>query len=155
MKEAGFEPRATTAKGKSTVTDWFKTDGTYWESYVIKQTEDDSETPEQTPTDLLFADADENGYVPIPFAVGERVRLTEDVERYPLFILRKGSTGTVDEVRQPGHQDGPLLSIKMDETIVDDQGENVGEQWDNCLLFSNEDCLAESLPDTGYPVEKI
>src|SRR5262245_33755058 len=63
------------------------------------------------------------------FEVGRRVRLTNDIDRYPHFIAPKGATGTVTEA----HPD--LYSVKLDELLPG------AEEWDNevCWYPTNSD----------------
>lgn len=70
-----------------------------------------------------------------PPAVGARVRLLQDVERFPHDIVRAGETGTVELV------DGTLISVKLDQPHP-----NLAE-WDNCLHW-NEDNAYQFAEDT-------
>ena len=59
--------------------------------------------------------------------IGDRVVLTEDVERFPHFIAAAGSIGTVS------HLDGDCLCVKMDKLIPG------AEEWDNEVVWNTED----------------
>jgi len=64
-------------------------------------------------------------------ATGDRVRLIVDVERYPHFIAKKGSTGIVLDVNP---NDWPkTIAVKLDEPLAG------CEEWDNCLLWEDEE----------------
>lgn len=70
--------------------------------------------------------------------VGDRVRLTNDVERYPHFIAKGGSAGTVTEV-------GENVIVKMDEHIPG------AEEWENEVhwhLPNEDDPEADLRPET-------
>jgi hypothetical protein len=53
------------------------------------------------------------------FAVGDKVRLRLDVDRFPHFIARSGMTGVVSVSTENE------LAVKMDEPL------NGAEEWDN------------------------
>ena len=65
---------------------------------------------------------------PITFKVGDRVRLTQDVERFPHFIAKAGSTGVVSENNGENQ-----VSVKMDEIL---EG---AEEWDNEVCWYDDD----------------
>lgn len=50
---------------------------------------------------------------------GTRVRLTQDVERYPHFVAPQGAKGTVTKSRDD------LVAVQLDEPL------NGAEEWDN------------------------
>lgn len=50
--------------------------------------------------------------------IGKRIRLVEDVERYPDFIAPAGMTGVIVQVK-------PYVAVKMDKELKG------AEQWDN------------------------
>lgn len=61
-------------------------------------------------------------------SVGERVRLKNDVERYPHFIARAGSVGTVTE------SDEELVSVRLDLPLVG------AEEWENEVHWYPRNC---------------
>lgn len=61
--------------------------------------------------------------------VGQRIRLSVDVERYPHFIAKEGSVGTVSFVDEKRKQ----INVKMDEQI---EG---CEEWNNEIIWDGED----------------
>jgi hypothetical protein len=69
------------------------------------------------------------------FPIGTRVRLTQDVERYPHFIARAGMVGTVTE---NASGPGEVFAVKMDETL------------ENCTEWDNEVCWVPSDDDTPW-----
>lgn len=75
------------------------------------------------------------------FKVGDRVRLTQDVERYPYFIAPAGTTGVVIHAskRQPSPSAGLTLTIRADRRI---QG---AEEWDNEIHWEYDDDPANDL----------
>jgi hypothetical protein len=58
------------------------------------------------------------------FKVGDRVRLTQTVDRYPDFVAPAGLAGTVDTVEVDGS-----LAVKMDQTL------DGCEEWNNCICW--------------------
>ena len=56
-------------------------------------------------------------------AEGKRVRLLQNVDRFPHFVARKGITGTVTEVTDQ------FVSVKMDDHI------DGAEEWDNEIVW--------------------
>jgi hypothetical protein len=63
------------------------------------------------------------------FKVGDRVRLKQDAERYPLFIAPLGMVGTVHHVERT------FVDVKMDEKVPG----AYTDFWDNCIQFSDDD----------------
>jgi hypothetical protein len=62
-------------------------------------------------------------------ALDGRVRLRHDVDRFPHFVAKEGSYGTVIDI------DGEYsISIKMDDHI------DGCEEWDNSIIWSIDDC---------------
>ena len=55
------------------------------------------------------------------FAIGQRVRLRHDVDRFPHFIAAAGSTGTVVDVAG----DMSIFAVRLDEPLAG------AEEWDN------------------------
>ena len=69
-------------------------------------------------------------------AVGTRVRLRHDIDRYPHFIAPAGSLGTVV------CNDNPyVFSVQLDLNLAG------AEDWDNCVQWANDDLGI----DTGMP----
>ncbi len=64
---------------------------------------------------------------------GTRVRLTEEIERYPHFIVRAGMLGTV-------RRSGGVFEVRLDETVPG------AEEWDNCIVWSEPEDLFD-VPD--------
>ena len=58
------------------------------------------------------------------FKVGDRVKLLQNVDRFPDFLADEGMTGTVDTVEIDGS-----LAVKMDAAIAG------CEEWDNCICW--------------------
>lgn len=58
--------------------------------------------------------------------VGTRVRLLQDVDRYPHFIAPKGATGEVIEVDRLGN-----TIVQMHDYLKG------ADDWDNCIWFGN------------------
>jgi hypothetical protein len=78
---------------------------------------------------MRAASADEKGgALKAAFKVGARVRLTRDIELYPIGIFPAGLTGVVTDV-QPDSPD-VIAQVKLDETFPE------LEEWDNCLQVS-------------------
>lgn len=71
------------------------------------------------------------------FPVGTRVRLTQDVDRYPHFIAPAGAIGTVVFSDDDGY-----LSIHMDETIPG------AEEWGNEVQFLADDGGDDEIDDS-------
>lgn len=63
---------------------------------------------------------------PFGFRVGDRIRLTVDVDRYPHCIISKGNTGTITESGE--YQ----IAVELDRYHPD------LEHWDNALLWTDE-----------------
>ena len=63
--------------------------------------------------------------------MGSRIRLRHDIDRFPHFIARKGSTGVVTR------SDDDLFSVKMDEHI------DGAEEWGNEVMWTD-DFLGEA-----------
>jgi len=61
------------------------------------------------------------------FKLGDRVVLTESVERWDSFIVNAGAAGTIT------YLETWQLDIKMDEHIPG------CEEWNNCVIFCYED----------------
>lgn len=59
--------------------------------------------------------------------VGARVRLKEDVDRFPHFIAPAGATGTISGI------EAGITWVKMDEHIPG------AEEWDNEIQFLHEE----------------
>lgn len=74
-------------------------------------------------------DCSDLSFDPLP-PVGARVRLKQDVERYPFFICSAGSLGTVDEVPK---DKGDVFGVRMDDDL---EG---CEEWDNCIMWADID----------------
>ena len=77
------------------------------------------------------------GNYPVPSelrrpSVGARVVLTEDVERYPDFIARAGSTGTVVE------SEPDSVSVRLDERLLG------AEEWGNCVIWDKREVALAS-----------
>lgn len=62
-----------------------------------------------------------------PLALGDRFAITQDVERFPMFIVKRGLTGTVTEA------DADMIALTLDEHI------DGAEEWDNALIVSTDD----------------
>lgn len=81
-------------------------------------------------------------------AVGERVRLRHDIDRYPHFIARAGATGTITDLGSPA---GSYISVRMDEHLPG------AEEWDNEVVWPEcddpgrfvEDCVYEDASEPG------
>lgn len=58
-----------------------------------------------------------------PFKVGQQVKLSQEVERYPHFLIPVGATGKVKTLRHD------LVEVKMDEPVDGMQ------EWDGCLQW--------------------
>jgi hypothetical protein len=67
--------------------------------------------------------------IPVP-VIGQRVRLTRDVERYPHFIADAGTPGTVVDIGSGrwGH-----IAVRMDLHIPG------AETWDNEVMWSDDE----------------
>lgn len=61
-----------------------------------------------------------------PFKIGDRIELTESVDKFPDFIADKGLIGTVVYV---DNEHKGMIEVKMDKTIKG------AEHWDNCVIF--------------------
>lgn len=70
------------------------------------------------------------------FRAGDRVALTQDVDRYPHFIARAGSVGTVTHVES--HRSAERLAVHMDEPLPG------SEEWGNSVEWYD---LAEARVD--------
>lgn len=66
---------------------------------------------------------------------GDRVRLRRDVERYPIFIAKAGSFGTILSI------DDQSAIVKMDDPL-----EN-GEDWNNSIYWEAEYTRHEFVDD--------
>jgi hypothetical protein len=75
------------------------------------------------------------------FPEGSRVRLTADVERYPHFIARKGSEGTVTHNTDGG------IEVKLDDHLPG------AEPWDNEVVWVDADLIWEGYPDGWHEPE--
>ena len=73
------------------------------------------------------------------FAVGDRVALTRDVERFPDFIAPKGATGTVVMAERDG-----ALAVRMDQAITG------AEEWDNEIHW-HDDYVADIAKTSPRP----
>jgi hypothetical protein len=67
--------------------------------------------------------------------IGQRIRLTKDVERFPDFIARKGMTGTF-----AGHRMGVSL-MEMDARL---EG---AEHWENCIIWNEDSDYSRFIED--------
>lgn len=72
------------------------------------------------------------------FHIGQRVRTTQQVDKYPDFIVPVGAEGVVVAVPD---SDNALISVKMDEPV------DGCEPWDNEVWFDDEDMM--------YPAEEF
>lgn len=61
--------------------------------------------------------------------LGQRIRLTAIVERFPHFLVKQGATGTVSFVDEKRKQ----INVKMDALI---EG---CEEWDNEIIWDGEE----------------
>jgi hypothetical protein len=68
------------------------------------------------------------GHDVLDYAVGSRLVLKHDVDRYPHFIAPKGATGTVVHSEW-----GEVFCVRMDEPIPG------AEDWDNEVIWSVRD----------------
>jgi hypothetical protein len=59
--------------------------------------------------------------------VGKKVRLVRDVDRYPHFIARAGSTGVIN------HWHSDQASVRMDAPLIG------AEEWNNCILWESQE----------------
>ena len=57
--------------------------------------------------------------------VGTKVRLTQEVDRYPHFIAPEGATGEIIEVILGN------VVVQMDDYLKG------ADEWDNCIWFGN------------------
>ena len=71
-------------------------------------------------------------------AVGSRIELKRDVERFPQFIAKKGERGIIVEVNEE------QISAKMDNKI------DGAEEWDNCLQWYKSD---DSIKDVNEDIQ--
>jgi hypothetical protein len=62
-----------------------------------------------------------------PVAVGDRFAITQDIERFPMFIVKRGMTGTITEAEPD------LIALTLDEHI------DGAEEWDNALIVTPDD----------------
>lgn len=63
--------------------------------------------------------------------LGKKVRLKRDVDRYPNFVAKAGSTGVINWWSDDD------ASVKLDEPLAG------AEHWDNCILWAalNGECM--------------
>jgi hypothetical protein len=61
-------------------------------------------------------------------AIGARVRLAHDLDRFPHFLAPAGSLGTVVDIGDPG-----VYAVRLDETLPG------AEEWDNAIIWSVRD----------------
>ena len=66
---------------------------------------------------------------------GKKVKLLRDIDKFPHFIAKKGSTGKIVDYNEN------LVSIKLDEKI---EG---AEHWDNCVHLYFDELVSEYLED--------
>ena len=71
------------------------------------------------------------------FEEGERVELLADVERFPHFIAKAGSTGTVTQ-SEPDH-----LTVKMHLPLPG------AEEWENEIVWTGDDAYHGDMPPLG------
>jgi hypothetical protein len=69
-----------------------------------------------------------------PFAVGDRVRLVRDVERFPFFCARAGLSGVVVGADE-------FLRVRMEEHIPE------ASDWDNCIIWMAADERDDAIGD--------
>jgi hypothetical protein len=74
------------------------------------------------------------------FPVGSRVRLVHDVERYPHFIARAGSVGTVVDIGDP-----QIFAVRLDEFLPGAEGWGNEVHWQNYADDPSEDLEEVSL----------
>lgn len=75
---------------------------------------------------------------PNGFNIGDRVRLTADVDRYPHCIVRKGDCGTITQ------SDECNISVTLDRVYPD------LAEWNNALRWDD-----EQLEDYSYQIEPL
>ncbi len=92
------------------------------------------------------------------FKKGTRVKLTSDVDRYPDFIAKKGSCGTVT------YNGNDAIHIQLDEPITSPDCRGIeqpaAEDWDNAVQwyadYVDDYPTATSLTDVvAFEVEEI
>jgi hypothetical protein len=74
------------------------------------------------------------------FPAGSRVRLTQDVDRYPHFVARAGSTGTVVDLGDPQI----VLAVRLDEPLAG------AEEWHNEVHWLAGDAELNDLSVDAY-----
>ncbi len=77
---------------------------------------------------------------PKPPSVGERYRLSREVDRYPHFVAPQGAEGTVVEGTEG------CIALRMD-TQIDGCAE-----WDNCIVWTVDEDCPENPPDNYFPL---
>jgi len=75
-----------------------------------------------------------------PVVVGQRVRLTVDVDRYPHFIARQGGRGTVTYYHEDDH--GGIVAVQMDQPITHPDAQGVDHpaatEWNNEIQWDED-----------------
>ena len=74
-----------------------------------------------------------------PFAVGDRVRLVREAERFPFFCARAGLSGVVVAA------DADFLRVRMEEHIPE------AAEWDNQIIWT----AADERDDAVADLEKV
>lgn len=62
--------------------------------------------------------------------VGDRIKLSVIIDRFPHFSVEAGATGTVNTVDARRHGG---ISVKMDAVI------DGAKEWDNCIIWDDEE----------------
>jgi hypothetical protein len=73
--------------------------------------------------------------------VGQRYRLTREVDRFPSFIAPAGSTGTIIAVDQH------LIALRLDAPLAG------AEDWDNAVHWYDDDCYTGNFSDDCEIIE--